>query len=134
MIVVMCAFATAGTALCLQLSREAKSDETAISTGATIRGTVTLLNHPTMGRTKGPNVFIAFQRTDCNRCVVGAKTDAGGAYSLFLATGRYKLIMRYGTRAGETSDFLAPNQIRFVDIGGAGEIKEFNIEVMFPKD
>ena len=110
------------------------NDEDAYYGTATIKGTVTILNHPTLGKTPGGSTYLVFQRTDCERCLVGTRTSVGGQYEIHVGPGRYKLIVRDGKRQGETKDALAPNQQRFIDAGQAGTITNFNVEIIVPKD
>ena len=74
-----------------------------------------------------------FQRTDCPNSFVGVTTNVNGQYGVALGKGRYKVIMREGTREGKTWDVLAPSQPQFVEVTGPGKDTEFNIEVLFPK-
>lgn len=98
----------------------------------TLHGTVTLLNHPELGKTPGAAAYILFQRADCKKAVVGVTTDASGTYRISLSTGRYRLFSRYGTKEGETTDWLVPSQPRFVEVK-PDEYREFNVELRFPE-
>ena len=107
-------------------------DETAYYTTATIKGNVTILNHPSLGKTAGSSVLLGFQRTDCPKATVATWTDTEGNYEIRVGIGSYKLIVRDGRREGETKDALAPNQQRVVDTGPPGSIKNFAVEVVVP--
>ena len=100
----------------------------------TIEGTVQILNHPAFGKTPANNnQTILFQRTDCKKSVVAAVTDQDGRYQLHVLQGRYKVIIRYGSREGELEDVLAPDQPRFVEATPSLKTTEFNINIMLPK-
>ncbi len=125
----------AGVVLPLQKSTaEARSDEDAYFGVGTVTGTVTMLNHPTKGKTPGGGVSLAFQRTDCPKCITTSPADLNGQYVVRLGMGRYKVILRSGTRRGETEDILAPSQPRYVEVTSEGQVKRFDIDVLFPKD
>jgi hypothetical protein len=131
--ILLCAVAIAEVTVPLQKSaQEATSDEDAYYGGGTVTGTVTLLNHPTLGKTPGGGVSLAFQRTDCPKCVIVDRTDINGHYAVGLSKGRYKVIIRTGTHAGETQDILSPSQLRYVEVTSEGQKKQFDIDVLFP--
>jgi hypothetical protein len=111
----------------------ANSDEDAYYQTAIIKGAVTILNHPTLGKTPGSSTFLVFQRADCKRCTIGTWTDVNGNYQMHVGPGRYKLIVREGKREKETRDVLAPHQQRFIDVGQPGTITNFSIEILVPK-
>lgn len=113
---------------------DAASDEDAYYNTVIIKGAVTILNHPTLGKTPGSSTFLVFQRTDCKQGIIGTWTDVNGNYQIHVSPGRYKLIVRDGKREKETRDVLAPNQQRFIDAGQPGAITNFNIEIFVPKD
>jgi hypothetical protein len=99
----------------------------------TISGTVTIVNHPTLGRTPAANrETIIFQRTDCRKCLVAAQTDEDGHYEVRVAQGRYKVIVRYGAREGELQDGLSPDQPRYVEVRSAIECARFDIALRLP--
>jgi hypothetical protein len=112
----------------------ANSDEDAYYQTSIIKGAVTILNHPTLGKTPGSSTFLIFQRVDCKRGIIGTWTDMNGNYQIHVGPGRYKLIVREGKREKETRDVLVPHQQRFIDAGQAGTITNFNIEILLPKD
>jgi hypothetical protein len=113
---------------------DAASDEEAYYHTVIIKGAVSILNHPSLGKTPGSSIFLVFQRTDCKQGIIGTWTDMDGNYQIHVSPGRYKLIVREGKREKETRDILAPNQQRFVDAGQPGEITNFNIEILAPKN
>ena len=41
----------------------------------TIEGKVEILNHPDLGRTPASLTTIIFQRVDCGKCLIAARTD-----------------------------------------------------------
>src|SRR5262245_13346002 len=112
---------------------DAISDEDAYYKTAIIKGAVTILNHPTMGKTPGSSTFLVFQRTDCKQSIIRIWTDMNGNYQVHVSPGQYKLIVLEGKREKETRDVLAPNQQRFIDTGQPGTITNFNIEILVPK-
>jgi hypothetical protein len=97
---------------------------------ATIRGTVTVVNHPTLGEFPAARNFLLFQRVDSPKAVVGVTTDENGRYSLCVSQGEYRVIVRYGSREGELEDGLAPDQKRIVKAESPIEPTEFNIQVV----
>ena len=130
----LCAFAILAAALSSRgLTPEARSDEEAYFGARTIRGTIMILNHPTMGKTPANGLPVTFQRTDCPKCFVTVSTDIEGHYSLALNEGRYRVIIREGTRLGDTHDILAPSQNRFLEVTNTGHVIQFDIEIFFPK-
>ena len=98
----------------------------------TIKGTVVILNHPTLGRTLGNSVYLLFQRTDCKKCVLGVRTDLNGQYSVHVFQGRYRVILREGQIEGEGVDMLAPKQPRVVEVTSTIDPAKFDIEVQLP--
>lgn len=110
------------------------NEEEAYFGTATIKGKVEILNHPTLGRTEGRGVYLAFQRQDCRQCVFGVRSDADGNYQAFVSPGQYKLIVRDGSRQGKTKDALAPKQQRIIQIERSGSITNFNVEMVLPRD
>ena len=107
-------------------------DESAYYATSTVKGSVTILNHPKLGKTAASGTYIVFQRTNCKKCVIGTRTDADGRYELHIGAGRYRLIIREGTREGQTRDILAPNQQRLVDVGPVGTVKTFDVAILLP--
>jgi hypothetical protein len=107
-------------------------DERIYNKIATIEGSVTILNHPKLGKTPGSSTYLVFQRLDCKRCVIGTWTDINGHYQIRVGAGKYRLIVREGTREGETRDVLAPTQQRIIDTGNAGTISNLDIEIIVP--
>lgn len=109
------------------------NDEAAYYQTAIIKGTVTILNHPTLGKTSGNNTFLVFQRADCKQSVIGIRTDVNGNYQIHVSPGRYRLIVREGKIEKETKDVLAPNQQRLINVGQPGTITNFDIDILLPK-
>lgn len=114
----------------------ARDDEDAYYGTAIIQGSVTMLNHPTLGKTPGNGEFLVFRRLDCKQCscLVGVRASIDGNYQIRVAPGRYKLIVRHGTRERETKDVLAPSQQRIVNVGSAGTITNLDIETVLPEE
>jgi hypothetical protein len=97
---------------------------------ARLRGQVSIVNHPTLGRAPAASTYLVFQRQGCKDCLVATWTDADGKYELFLGPGRYKLIVREG-RGGPTASFdlLAPKQARWVNVSGRNREVTFDIQI-----
>src|SRR5574341_814750 len=68
------------------------SDEKAYFNHAGVRGTVTILNHPTLGKTPDAGVQIVFQRVGCRCCAISIRTEINGRYELYVIPGRYNLL------------------------------------------
>lgn len=75
---------------------------------------------------------IIFQRLDCKKSVYSAITDRDGRYSVRLAKGRYRVIVRFnsGPRFGESYDGLAPHQERLIESKISPLSTSFNIELI----
>lgn len=108
------------------------ADENAYYKTATIKGLAIIANHPTLGQTPASSTFLVFQRVDCSQATFGVWTDLSGRYELRVGTGRYKLIVRDGTREKQTYDVLAPGQRRIVDTGPPGTITKLDVTVIVP--
>ena len=133
-IIVIVLFASVISNVCLTpVGEGTKNDEEAYYGRELVEGTITILNHPTLGRTPDVGDLVVFQRMDCRQCVVGVETDSKGRYRVFLGAGRYKLIMRKGTR--DTQDVLAPGQPRYLNVNrSAGAIQTFDISTVLPQN
>jgi hypothetical protein len=99
----------------------------------TIKGKVTIENHPELGRTEGRNIPLLFERDECNKCVIATVTDAEGRYEIYVGRGRYRVSYR-DTRGGGASsrDMLAADQARYVNANSLIKPNEFNVRVMIP--
>jgi hypothetical protein len=128
---VIIAIAVTCTTRCRQ--NAANSNEDAYYQTAIVKGVVTILNHPILGKTPGSSTFLVFQRADCKRCIIGTSTDINGNYQIHVGPGRYKLIVSEGKVEKETRDVLAPHQQRFIDVEQPGTITNLNIEIIVPK-
>ena len=104
-----------------------------------VKGMVTILNHPELGKTPGNGMYLVFQRDDCKKCLVATHADLEGNYKIFVGVGRYRLIKRearcdYGGLGCDCYDLLAPNQPRYIDVErNRPYVAEFNIDVVLPK-
>jgi hypothetical protein len=98
-----------------------------------LHGTVTMLNHPQLGKYPYTGGNILFQRLDCEKAVFGMATGLDGKYTISLSAGKYRVFSRYpyGPMEGQTTDWLAPSQTRFVEVRPSDYLK-FDIEVTFP--
>ena len=99
----------------------------------TIKGKVTILNHPELGRTGGSYMSLLFQRDDCRQCLIVARTDADGNYEIGVGRGRYRLIIREARGGGAPSyDLLAPDQPRYVNATSVLQPNVLDVRVMLP--
>lgn len=115
-------------------SHQARADEAMFNGMGVVKGTVTMLNHEQLGKAPFDGASFLIQRADCPHAAVAVHADMEGHYAISLSKGRYRIIMRQGTREGETKDILAPSQPRYFEITGPVNPTEFNIDVLFPKD
>jgi hypothetical protein len=113
--------------------KQVHADEALYNNIGTVEGTVTMLNHEELGKAPFNGATLLFQRADFPDAVVVVHADLYGHYAISLSKGRYRVIMRQGTREGETKDILAPAQPRFFEIRGPVDKTVFNIDVLFPK-
>lgn len=104
-----------------------------------VKGTVTLLNLPTLGKTPANGQYLVFQREDCKKCLVATHADLNGEYKIFVGVGRYKLIVRqnicdYGGAGCDCYDLLAADQPRYLDVARSRPYtEEFNINLVLRK-
>jgi hypothetical protein len=108
-----------------------------------VRGTVTILDHPELGKTPGNGQYIVFQREGCKDCLIAVHSDIDGNYKVFLGPGRYKLIMQWKNcgyaptedRAGH--NLLADNQEQYLVVKEGYQFPAditFNINLVLSKD
>jgi hypothetical protein len=103
-----------------------------------VKGKVTILNHPELGKTPGTGMYLVFQREDCKRCLVATHAQLDGSYEVFLGEGRYKLIARdahcdYGGAGCDCYDLLAPKQARYFEAKRGPSPIVFDIDIVLPK-
>lgn len=99
----------------------------------TIKGKVTILNHPELGRTAGSYMSLLFQRDGCRQCLIVARTDADGNYEIGVGRGRYRLIVREARGGGAPSyDLLAPDQPRYVNATSVLQPNVLDVRVVLP--
>lgn len=96
-----------------------------------LKGQIIEVNNPELGRTPASGQYILFQRTSCERCLIGVRADIEGRYTLFLGAGQYRLLPLYEPQ-GEV-DLVRSGQIRRVTVRQAPSTTEFNIELEVPK-
>jgi hypothetical protein len=89
--------------------------ENVLNEMVTIEGTVVILNHPDLGRTPAPLTSVIFQRADCSKCLVAARTDEHGNYKIIVGHGRYKIIKQSASEGRSSVDMLASDQPRYID-------------------
>ena len=77
-----------------------------------IKGHVTIVGQPDV---IASGMYLVFQRDGCKDCLVATHTDIDGNYQIFVGRGRYKLIVRDGSREGEMTDSLPPDQPRYIN-------------------
>jgi hypothetical protein len=107
-----------------------------------VRGKVTILNHPTLGKTPAGGEQLIFQRDGCKDCLVGTNADADGNYDILLGVGKYRLIAQYkncGVVAVEDCagyNLLAADQEEYVVVhsGYPYGVIEFNVSLVLPKN
>ena len=105
-----------------------------------VKGRVTILNHPTLGKTPASGQYLVFQREGCKDCLVATHADGEGNYKLFLGVGKYKLIVQFKncgyapTEDCPGHNYLAANQAQYLVVKrGPLYSGEFNIELVSPK-
>jgi len=98
-----------------------------------VRGTIEIVNHPSLGRTPASNQWIFFRRTDCKQCVVGVKADLDGKYQVYLWRGKYKIVCADERGGGEPPvDLLARDQPRFFEASKVDSPLDLNIKLAVP--
>ena len=105
-----------------------------------VKGKVTYLNHPDLGKTPATGQYLVFQREDCKNCLVATHADIDGNYKIFVGVGRYKLIVQEtrcdygGASEAQCFNYLAPDQPRYIDVEKNRPYNaEFNINLVLPK-
>ncbi len=76
-----------------------------------IRGTVTQLDHPTLGKTNAIGTLV-FQKVGCDFCYIGADIDSQGKYKIVVGDGKYRVMYMDPIKDVE---WLAPDQPKFID-------------------
>lgn len=104
-----------------------------------LKGQVSFLNHPEVGKMRANGMYLVFQREGCKKCIVGTHADFDGKYELFVGEGRYKLIVQdnrcdYGGTGCDCHDLLAPKQPRYVNAKRSPHATEFDIDLVLRKD
>lgn len=97
-----------------------------------IKDNVRVVDQTTHDTSVRVGASLIFQRVDCKKCLVAAVTDTDGNYQLHVSRGRYKVIVREGTREGETYDVLAADQPRYVDATNVVNYNQFDIRLVYP--
>ena len=104
-----------------------------------VKGKVTILNHPTLGKTAGGGSYLIFRREGCDDCLVATHANGEGNYEIFLGIGRYKLIVQDGrcevSGAGcNCYNMLAADQPEYLDVKkGQPNGVDFNIRLTLAK-
>lgn len=99
-----------------------------------IEGKVEVLNHPDLGRAPASQTSIIFQRVDCGKCLIDARTDEKGNYRIDVGRGRYRIIKRGSVDGGsQTVEMLATDQPRYVDATSLQyKGNRFDIRIVLP--
>jgi hypothetical protein len=104
-----------------------------------VKGKVTFLNHPELGKTPANGMYLVFQRDDCKNCLVATHADIDGNYEIFVGEGRYKVIVYdfrcddFGGTGCDCYNLLAPKQAQYFDAKRGSFATEFNIDLVLPK-
>ena len=111
-----------------------KSDDYLYNEIVTVRGRVTASQSGKKDFAVRANAYLILQRTDCKKCLVGVNADENGNYEIKVSQGKYRLIVREGTREGEMYNILAPNQPRYLEVKTpvTGYFIEFNVSLVYP--
>jgi hypothetical protein len=100
----------------------------------TIEGHIEILNHPDLGKSPASLTAVIFQRVDCGKCLISARTDEKGDYKITVGRGRYRVIKQGSLDGGPPFiDMLAAKQPRYIDAnslqyGG----NRFDIKIVLP--
>jgi hypothetical protein len=105
-----------------------KSNDSVYNQIAIVKGTVSILNHPQLGKTAANGFYLVFQRNDCEKCLIATTTDLDGKYQVFVGRGKYKVIVR--NPSPPEYDMLAPDQARLINASSILEDNIFNINVV----
>ena len=101
----------------------------------TIQGKLTILNHPTLGRTEGRNLHFILKRQGCRKCFLSVASDSDGNYSVTVAKGKYRIISRGpAVTNGENFDWISAKQQRIVDASTRDQLILFDIDIVIPPD
>ena len=92
-----------------------------------IKGHVTLVNQPDV---RASGMYLVFQREGRKDCLVATHTDVLGNYQVFVGRGRYKLIVREGTREGEMIDSLPGDQPRYINATNVVSGETFDVRIL----
>lgn len=96
----------------------------------TIKGKVTILNHPELGKTAASGMYLVFQRDGCKQCLVATRADLDGNYQILVGRGRYRIIVR--NPSPPTYDLLDPDQARYVEARSPVQENQFDIKLKLP--
>lgn len=134
------ALASIGFAVYAQRSRSCtEKDFDAYNRIEQVKGKVTILNHPTLGKTAGSGVYLVFRREGCEDCLIGTNTDGDGNYKILVGVGKYKIIVQdprceVSGEGCNCQNMLAADQPEFIDVKkGRAYDSEFNINLSLTK-
>jgi hypothetical protein len=106
-----------------------------------VKGTVTFLNHPTLGKSPASGQYLVFQRDGCKDCLIATYAGNDGKYEVFLGVGRYRLIVQEKNCGVVTVgdclgyNLLAEDQDQYLLVEkGRPYGAEFNINIVLPKN
>ena len=103
-----------------------------------VKGKVTILNHPDLGKTPGTGMYLVFQREGCDDCLIGVNTDWEGTYKVSLGVGRYKVMSLdprcdYGGGGCACYNMLDSKQAEFIDVKRGSSNIQFDISISLAK-
>jgi|SRR5690606_7502897 len=102
-----------------------------------IQGKVTISGGKLPGEMAAPGDII-FQKVGCASCFIGARADSDGKYNITVGDGKYKVIVR--DPSAPDSDYLAPDQERFIDTQtleakmNSQQVFDFNVRLRRPAE
>ena len=95
-----------------------------------IQGKATI-DLPEHGPLPATSEILIFKKTDCKSCFVTATVDINGNYKIYVADGKYKIIVR--NPSSPEFDMLAPDQERFVNTVYSKDVYDFDIKIRAPR-
>lgn len=112
-------------AIGLRIACFAQDDDDRFNQVGWLKGRVTIVNHPNLGRTPATGMYFVLQRVDCKRCLIGVRADIDGTYSVTIGSGRYRVYCEDPYR----KDLLRKGQAREVMVKPGGASTAFDIEL-----
>lgn len=112
------------------LTADERDDESVSNELGVLTGQVTTINAKTREVEAPSSGVLIFQRVDCKKCIFQTRTDIKGKYEIIIGKGKYRVIVRDGTRVGETYDMLAPDQPRIIEVTASSIYTHFDINLV----